>query len=176
MSSSRDKEFRTSKTTYVDFKLIEMDRVLTMLFPRLKYEGYGSRFSRGKLLTTDDFIQEFFEHKEWFKGFEQYRDITHKWIETELLDMVNRGKPEQTVAAPRPLHGNTYKFKNNKYARDYGASEQIYWMLFFARKGKGQAARDALKKYFFTGYDLVTDKYDQAMVVDIETQAKEARW
>ena len=27
----RDKEFRTPKTTYVDFKHIEMDRVLTML-------------------------------------------------------------------------------------------------------------------------------------------------
>ena len=39
----RDKEFRTPKTTYVDFKHIEMDRVLTMLFPRLKYDGYASR-------------------------------------------------------------------------------------------------------------------------------------
>ena len=37
----RDKEFRTPKTTYVDFKQIEMDRVLTMLFPRLKYDGYA---------------------------------------------------------------------------------------------------------------------------------------
>ena len=39
----RDKEFRIPKVTYVDFKHIEMDRVLTMLFPRLKYDGYASR-------------------------------------------------------------------------------------------------------------------------------------
>ncbi len=35
----RDKEFRTPKTSYIDFKHIEMDRVLTMLFPRLKYDA-----------------------------------------------------------------------------------------------------------------------------------------
>src|SRR5208337_473682 len=51
------------------------------------------------------------------------------------------------------------------------AAEQIYWMLFFARKGKGQAARDALKRYFFTGYDFVTDKYEESLEIDVETQA-----
>ena len=50
----RDKEFRTPKTTYVDFKHIEMDRVLTMLFPRLKYDGYASRRPpRGGDLTVE---------------------------------------------------------------------------------------------------------------------------
>ena len=166
----RDKEFRTPKTTYVDFKHIEMDRVLTMLFPRLKYDGYASRFSRGKVLTIDDFLNEFIEKQEWFKGFGQYREIARKWIETELLDLVNRGKSTQAVAAPRPLHGNTYKFRNAKHTRDYGAAEHIYWMLFYARKGKGQAARDAMKRFFFTGYDFHTDKYDAEMNVDVETQ------
>jgi len=58
-----------------------------------------------------------------------------------------------------------------KYCRDYGAAEQIYWMLFYARKGKGQAARDALKRFFFPGIDLVTDRYDPNASVDVETQA-----
>lgn len=167
----RDKEFRTPKTTYVDFKHIEMDRVLAMLFPRLKYDGYPSRFSRGKVLTIDDFLNEFLEGKDWFKGFEKHKEVTRKWIETELLDLVNRGKSNQAIAAPRPLHGNTYKFRNAKHTRDYGAGEQIYWMLFYARKGKGQAARDALKRFFFTGYDFHTDKYDVDLNVDVETQA-----
>ena len=166
----RDKEFRTPKTTYVDFKHIEMDRVLTMLFPRLKYEGYASRFSRGKVLTIDDFLNEFVEREEWFVGFADHKDIARKWIETELLDLVNRGKSNQAVAAPRPLHGNTYKFRNSKHTRDYGAAEQIYWMLFYARKGKGQTARDAIKRFFFTGYDFLTDKYEADMKVDVETQ------
>lgn len=168
---SRDKDFRTPKTTYVDFKHIEMDRVLTMLFPRLKFDGYASRFSRGKTLAIDDFVNEFLEHDEWFRGFRQHRDLVYKWVETDLLDLVNRGRADQAVAAPRPLHGNTYKFRNSKFSRDYGAAEQIYSMLFYARKGKGQAARDALKKYFFTGYDFITDKYEAGLQVDVETQA-----
>lgn len=169
--SKRDKEFRTAKITYVDFKHIEMDRTLTMLFPRLKYDGYSSRFIRGRILNISDFVNEFVEHEEWFKGFSENKDIIYKWIETDLLDLVNRGKPDQAVAAPRPLHGNTYKFRNNKFARDYGTSEQIYWMLYYARKGKGQAARDALKRYFFAGFDLVTNKYEENFQVDVETQA-----
>ncbi|MGV6826692.1 MAG: methylation-associated defense system protein MAD7, partial [bacterium] len=104
-------------------------------------------------------------------GFEKHPDIVRAWIETDLMDLVNRGKSNQALAAPRPLHGNTYKFRNAKHTRDYGAAEQIYWMLFYARKGKGQAARDALKRFFFPGIDLVTDRYDPNASVDVETQA-----
>ena len=168
----RDKEFRTPKTTYVDFKHIEMDRVLTMLFPRLKYDGYASRRPpRGGDLTVEEFMEDFLEHPEWFAGFDRFPQVVHRWIETDLMDVVNRGKANQAVAAPRPLHGNTYKFRNAKHTRDYGAAEQIYWMLFYARKGKGQAARDALKRFFFPGIDLVTDRYDPNASVDVETQA-----
>jgi hypothetical protein len=168
----RDKEFRTPKTTYIDFKHIEMDRVLTMLFPRLKYDGYASRRPpRGGDLTVEEFMEDFLEHPEWFAGFDRFPQIVHRWIETDLMDVVNRGKANQAVAAPRPLHGNTYKFRNAKHTRDYGAAEQIYWMLFYARKGKGQAARDALKRFFFPGIDLVTDRYDPTASVDVETQA-----
>lgn len=168
----RDKEFRTPKTTYVDFKHIEMDRVLTMLFPRLKYDGYASRRPpRGGDLTVEEFMEDFLEHPEWFAGFDRFPQVVHRWIETDLMDVVNRGKANQAVAAPRPLHGNTYKFRNAKHTRDYGAAEQIYWMLFYARKGKGQAVRDALKRFFFPGIDLVTDRYDPNASVDVETQA-----
>jgi len=168
----RDKEFRTPKTTYVDFKHIEMDRVLTMLFPRLKYDGYASRRPpRGGDLTVEEFMEDFLEHPEWFAGFDRFPQVVYRWIETDLMDVVNRGKANQAVAAPRPLHGETYKFRNGKYCRDYGAAEQIYWMLFYARKGKGQAARDALKRFFFPGIDLVTDRYDPNASVDVETQA-----
>jgi hypothetical protein len=168
----RDKEFRIPKVTYLDFKHIEMDRVLTMLFPRLKYDGYASRRPpRGGDLSVDEFLDDFLEHPEWFAGFDKHRDITRAWIETDLMDMVNRGRSTQKLAAPRPLHGNTYKFRNAKHTRDYGAAEQIYWMLFYARKGKGQRARDALKRFFFPGIDLVTDRYDPSAQVDVETQA-----
>ncbi|MBF0212269.1 MAG: hypothetical protein HQM00_01755 [Magnetococcales bacterium] len=168
----RDKEFRTPRISYLDFKHIEMDRVLTMLFPRLKYDGYGSRRPpRGGDLSVEMFREDFLEHPEWFAGFDAFPEVVYRWIETDLMDVVNRGKANQAVAAPRPLHGNTYKFRNARHTRDYGAAEQIYWMLFYARKTKGQAARDALKQFFFPGIDLVTDRYDPNIAVDVETQA-----
>jgi hypothetical protein len=168
----RDREFRLPKVTYIDFKQIDMDRVLTLLFPRLKYDGYASRRPPRKAeLTVEEFATEFFEHPEWFAGFDAHRDIVRKWIETDLMDVVNRGRSNQAIAAPRPLHGNTYKFRNARHARDYGAAEQIYWMLYHAGGRRGQAARDALKRFFFPGVDLNTDRYDNGVQVDVETQA-----
>jgi hypothetical protein len=173
--STRDKEFRTPKVSYLDFKHTEMDRVLTMLFPRLKFDGYGSRKPpRANNLQPDEFADEILrpsEVQEFFENFERYPHIVRKWVETDLLDVVNRGKATQAVASPRPLHGETYKFRNARHCRDYGAAEQIYWMLFYARRGRGQASRDALKRFFFPGIDLVTDKYDPGVTVDVETQA-----
>lgn len=171
----RDKEFRTPKTTYIDFKHIEMDRVLTMLFPRLKFRGYASRKPpRANNLQPDEFVDEILHDEEmqtFFSGFDQYPEIVKKWVETELLDVVNRGKANQAVAAPRPLHGETYKFRNAKHCRDYGAAEQIYWMLYEARRSKGEASLSMLKNFFFPGIDWVTEKYEAGLNVDVETQA-----
>jgi hypothetical protein len=110
---SKDREFGLRKLSYIDFKHLEMDRVLTLLFPRLKYDGYGSRREPRKAdLTVNEFLQDFLDHPEWFEGVSDSPDIVRCWIETELMDVVNRGKPSQAIAAPRPLHGNTYKFRN----------------------------------------------------------------
>ena len=38
-----DREFRLEKLSYIDFKPLNMDRVLTMLFPRLRFHGFGTR-------------------------------------------------------------------------------------------------------------------------------------
>lgn len=169
---SKDREFGIGKLSYIDFKHLEMDRVLTLLFPRLKYDGYGSRREPRKAeLTINEFLQDFLDHPEWFEGAAEHEQVVRCWIETELMDVVNRGKPSQAVAAPRPLHGNTYKFRNSRHARDYGAAEHLYWMLYYARHGRGQAARDALKRFFFPGVDLLSDRHDPNSVVDVETQA-----
>ena len=168
----RDREFRLEKLFYVDFKPLNMDRVLTMLFPRLRFDGYGTRRPpRKNDLTIADFAGEYTKDPSAFVGFDDYPGVVERWIETDLMDVVNRGKPNQALAAPRPLHGNTYKFRNARHARDYGASEQLYWMLYHARGGRGQAARDSLARFFFPGLDPHTDRYDASATVDVETQA-----
>jgi hypothetical protein len=88
-----------------------------------------------------------------------------------LLDLVNRGKPGQAVAAPRPLHGYTYRFRNSKHCRDYGAAPQIYEMLWSARNETGKLALERLKQFFFEGVDFATNKVDSSVEVDVETQA-----
>ena len=168
----RDREFRLEKLSYIDFKPLNMDRVLTMLFPRLRFDGYGTRRPpRRHDLAISDFAGEYTKDPSAFVGFDQHPDIVERWIETDLMDVVNRGKPNQALAAPRPLHGNTYKFRNARHARDYGAAEQLYWMLYHARGGRGQVVRDGLTRFFFPGVDPHTDQYDASATVDVETQA-----
>lgn len=169
--SKRDREFRLPKISYLDFKQIEMDRVLTAFFARLAHNGFPSRLRRKVELSVESFVAEFMEHPEWFTGFKDYPDILARWVETHLLDVVNRGKGSRAVAAPRPLHGFTYRFRNPKHSRDYGAAQHLYEMLYGARNGAGQKAFEHLNHFFFQGHDKVTGKADAATVLDVETQA-----
>ncbi len=169
--SKRDREFRLPKISYLDFKQIEMDRVLTAFFARLAHNGFPSRLRRKVELSVESFVEEFLEHPEWFTGFRDHREVLARWVETHLLDVVNRGRANQAVAAPRPLHGFTYRFRNPKHSRDYGAAQHLYEMLYGARNGAGQKALEHLNDFFFQGHDKVTGKADAGAVLDVETQA-----
>jgi hypothetical protein len=169
--AKRDREFRLPKISYIDFKQIEMDRVLTAFFARLAHNGYPSRLRRRTDLTVETFADEFLADRQWFSGFDAHREVVERWVETHLLDVVNRGKPNQAVAAPRPLHGFTYRFRNPKHSRDYGAAQQLYEMLYNTRGGSGQKALEHLKHFFFQGLDEVTGRTDRSTVLDVETQA-----
>ncbi|MBL8601048.1 MAG: hypothetical protein JNK72_03900 [Myxococcales bacterium] len=169
--SKRDREFRLPKISYLDFKHLEMDRVLTAFFARLAHNGYPSRLRRKVELSVESFVEEFMEHPEWFTGFQAHPDVLARWVETHLLDVVNRGKASQAVAAPRPLHGFTYRFRNPKHSRDYGAAQHLYETLYGARNGAGQKAIEHLNHFFFQGHDKVTGKADTSSVLDVETQA-----
>lgn len=169
--SKRDREFRLPKISYLDFKYLEMDRVLTALFARLAHNGFPSRLRRRADLSVEAFVDEFLEHPEWFTGFSAHRDILERWVETHLMDVVNRGKAGQAIASPRPLHGFTYRFRNPRHSRDYGAAQQIYEMLYGARHGSGQRALEHLEAFFFQGHDKVTGSTASDSTLDVETQA-----
>jgi hypothetical protein len=149
-----------------------MDRVLTGLFERIRHNGRVSVMRGRRDVTIDKIVEEFLvEKKEWFVGFDQHPQVFERWVETNLLDLVNRGKPNQAVAAPRPLHGFTYRFRNTRHSRDYGAAQHLYEMLWHARGGRGTTALDQLKQFFFAGVDLNTGQPDTSATVDVETQA-----
>lgn len=167
---ARDTQFRLPKVTIVDFKSIEMERTLTALFARIFHQGQDSRLSKPNT-TLEDFEAHIMEQPDKFRGFGPHPEILRGWLEAHLLDLVNRGKHNQQVAAPRPLHGYTYRFRNPKHCRDYGSAEHIYEMLWHARNGLGQLALESLKRFFFEGIDPNTQEQDTNVRIDVETQA-----
>ena len=62
----RDKEFRHEGVSYLDYKQVEMDRVLTAFLARLWWGGQRSVISRTRDLTVEDFVATFEEHPEAF--------------------------------------------------------------------------------------------------------------
>jgi hypothetical protein len=158
--------------SYVDYKQIEIDRTLLNLFPRLKFGGYLGRVKKLSFqLNIESFLGEIIEdkNKDMFIGFADHPEVVRKWLETDLLDLVHRGRPKQAVVSPRPLHGNIYKFRNADHARDYNTSEHVYWMLYHAHKGRD--VLNELKKFLFPDMDWNTDKVQQSTTkIDVETQ------
>ncbi len=168
---SRDKHFRLPKISMLDFKSLEMDRVLTGLFARIHHKGEDSRLFK-RDTTIETFQAHFLSHPDRFKDFNKYPAITAGWLETHLLDLVNRGKAgKEAVAAPRPLHGYTYRFRNPKHCRDYGAAQHLYETLWHARNDLGKRALARLAAFFFEGIDPNTQQEDFRVTVDVETQA-----
>lgn len=164
-----DKEFRHPGVSYLDYKQVEMDRVLTGFLPRLRWGGSPSVLFRSADLTVDDFVATFREHPELFVDFDE--DTTHRWVETHLLDIVNRGKSGQAVAGLRPLHGFTYRFRNARRSRPYGADEQLYAMIHHASGGLGHNTLEYLREFFFAGVDSNTETPLRGRQIDVETQA-----
>ena len=164
-----DKEFRHEGVSYLDYKQVEMDRVLTAFLPRLWWGGQRSVIQRTGDLTVDDFVEIMEEHSEAFAGFDPA--VTRRWVETHLLDIVSRGKSTQAVAGLRPLHGFTYRFRNSRRSRSYNADEQVYEMLGHASGNVGRMALLTLKDFFFAGVDAHTETPRLGDDIDVETQA-----
>ncbi|MFE4546079.1 MULTISPECIES: methylation-associated defense system protein MAD7 [Streptomyces] len=169
----RDSEFRHLGVSYLEFKRVEMDRVLTGFLMRVNHNGQPGKLTGRFALTSDKFVQEFLDEKyaDRFQGFGDSPEMARRWIETQLLDMVNRGKPSQAVAGLRPLHGLTYKFRNYYHSRAYGADAQLYEMLRHARGGRGGLALDGIRGFFFNGLDPALGTALPGGSLDVETQA-----
>ena len=144
----RDREFRIKKLSYVDFKPLNMDRVLTMLFPRLRFGGYGTRRPprRSTNSPIGDFVRRIHQGPErMFVGFDEHPDVVERWIETDLMDMVNRGKPNQALscaASPARQHLQVPQRSTRKGLRRGRAA--LLDALPRRARGRGQAVRDAL--------------------------------
>ncbi|MFH8623696.1 hypothetical protein ACH4A8_17595 [Streptomyces vietnamensis] len=169
----RDTEFKHLGVSYLEFKRVQMDRVLTGFLMRLNHKGLTSRLVRRNDLSAKEFAAEFTDtgNADRFQGFADHPDMARRWVETQLLDVVNRGRPTQAVAGLRPLHGLTYKFRSSYHSRPYGADAQLYEMLRHARGPLGALALEQLRAFFFTGLGTAASVPAQKTPVDVETQA-----
>ena len=102
-------------------------------------------------LGVGEFVELFLEHPERFEDFDP--DITYRWIETHLLDLVNRG-PTQAVAG---LDHCTDSLTGSacRRSRPYGADEQLYWMIYHASGDRANHDPGRPKRFFFAEVDAL---------------------
>src|SRR6266702_4685229 len=159
-------EFLMREICTINPKKLEIDREFTNLLPRLKYDGYPITTAKRKLITMDDLTDAVGDDSLHFGGFKNHRTLVYRWLESDFLSVVNRGNTDkQQVAAPLPMHLNTYKLRNSKFNKDYGVADQIFSLLFHGAREVMKSLRDFLLK----GADYFEDKYDGKTDLDIET-------
>lgn len=165
--SKIDKEYLLPLISPMDAKTIEIDRAFTNFLPLLKHDGAQLARAHAELITilalTNAITRNDTLH---FQGFAEHAQITSAWLESDFLSLVKRGDPDkQKIAAPVPMHLNTYKLRNPAHCRDYGTSMQFFSLLSFGNRNVLQGLRDFMGK----GADFETDQYDAHTPLDIET-------
>lgn len=163
----KDRAFRCDAISRIDYKTLTMDRVLTAFLARLWHGGVTSRVRRATDLDVDAYLELLTEDRTGkFVGFADNEDISRRWVSTHLLDLVNRGRPTEAVAGPRPLHGFAYRLRNTARSRPYGADEQLYELLAI-----NDLALQGLKEFFFSDIDQATGEARPGPDIDVESQA-----
>ncbi len=164
----KQRAFKADEITYLDRKSIQLDRMLLNFFELLRFDGHPAVRRRRKSIDVDSLVALVCGAPERFEGFAEQRDVTRAWLVGDLLELINRGKPgREAVVGPRPFHLNAFKLGNPKYMQDYGASMQVWAMLFHA--DRPLLAR--LKAFFGHGVDPASDRYDGVTPLDLETLA-----
>ena len=167
----QDYAFNEPKIAHIYPKALELDRVLISLYVLLKHNGRRPVRKKGaKEVTLEAIVGDLLRfHTHALEGFAEHAELVSDWAYSDLVDVVNRGNPDkEKVAAPRPLHLNAYKLRNDKQVRtsDSGASEQIYSMLTTV----DEELVGRLKRFLGQGMRAPTfDAYDETTPLDLDT-------
>jgi hypothetical protein len=162
----QDQEFRNPKLFYPDPKNIDLDRVLINLFLLLKCDGSrpATRGRQKPEFEKVDVHLDALAGMPGVKGFGEHREIARRWLETDIFDLVNRGRPTEAISSLRPLHLDAHKIRVSKHCRDYNHADALYAML----QCEQQAWKD-LRAYLDLGRDPATKRYDGKTELDVET-------
>lgn len=163
----KQRTFKADEITYLDRKAIQLDRMLLRLFELLRYDGRQAVRTRRRAITVNTLVAQVEQTRERFDGFEHRRDVTRAWLTNDLFEIMNRGKETETVVGPRPFHLNAFKLANPGAVDDFGASMQVWALLYYADR----PLLNRLKEFFGRGLDPVLDRYDRTTPLDLETLA-----
>lgn len=160
--------FKAEEITYLDRKAIQLDRMLLRFFEILRYDGRPVSRRRRRAWDINSFVEAMRQAPTRFPGFDQYPDVARSWLSSDLFEVRNRDQGEREILiGPRPFHLNAYKLINPSAVQDYGASQQVWAMLFYADR----ELLTLLKEFFGRGLDRRTDVYDLTTKLDLETLA-----
>lgn len=167
--NAKQTAFKAEEITYLDRKSIQLDRMLLKLFELLRYDGHPVvRRQRRRALDIQALVEAMRDDPARFPGFGAHPEVARTWLSGDLFEIMNRGKGEsEMLVGPRPFHLNAFKLVNPGAVTDYGASMQVWAMLYHANR----ELLTLLKKFFGRGLDSATDKYDLTTPLDLETLA-----
>lgn len=164
----KQRAFKADEITYLDRKAIQLDRMLLKLFELLRFDGRPVVRRRRRVIDVQSLVDAMHRDGNRFPGFDTHPGVARAWVSNDLFEIMNRGKGEsEMVVGPRPFHLNAFKLANPSAVDDFGASMQVWAMLYYADRPLLGLLRD----FFGRGLDRATDKYDLATPLDLETLA-----
>ena len=160
-------EFRNELVCFIDPKQIDIDRTMTNLFVLLRYNGGKPRLRIRRAsdkLDIDKLVNAFQQTERDGKGVIgaiEHPDAVRWWLRSNLSDLVSRGSESESFATLRPIHLQSFTFRNARHTRDYFTSEQVYSFL-----SEDKAVRDELRQFLDEGWNGSSITSNQSLDVD----------
>lgn len=163
-----DPIFRNELIFAGDAKNITLDTTLINLFMLMRNNGSRIKLKLRNHLHTINSLKGYLEALEkqgYIEGYKDSEEAGEVWLRSNLVNMVNRGNlQKENISSLRPMHLESYRIRNIKFARDYNSSDQVYLML-----SKQPNVLQGLKDYLSIGWDNSSKTIVNNAQLDVDT-------
>lgn len=162
-----DPIFRNELVFAGDAKNITLDTTLINLFMLMRNNGSRIKLKLRHTHTIDSLKKylESLEKQGYIEGYKDNEEAGEDWLRSNLVNMVNRGNlQKENISSLRPMHLESYRIRNVKYARDYNSSDQVFLMF-----SKQPNVLQGLKDYLSAGWDNSSNTIVGNIQLDVDT-------
>lgn len=163
-----DPIFRNELIFAADAKNITLDTTLINLFMLMRNNGSRIKLKLRNHIHTVGSLKDYLEALEeqgYIEGYRGNEEAGEDWLRSNLVNMVNRGNlQKENITSLRPMHLESYRIRNVKFARDYNSSDQVYLML-----SKQPNVLQGLKDYLSIGWDNSSKTIVSNSQLDVDT-------